>query len=399
MRCAVQEESRQQLRLDAQRAIYVEPEVLSASDDGNVLLVGTPSYLFTLGSDGVNRGEPGRVLGVVLPDTGYAREVSAPVDPARIRSVRAATRADGSWAVVFAETPSPTETDYVAHLWFGVHDGRDWRRLEQIPIPSEGRLRAGGVSALARGAGDTLALAIPIHVTPPHDGISHDDVVVFIFDGHGWSHEIAPVRSAAYAEPGYADGGWVMALVRPDTTLSPDRNSLFLYAREAGGWREIRKLAPGRAEPIHEPVLRLDARNGGVLGWRALVTDPQGEQWWEARVASSPLDGPVAVAPIDSAAEGLVPVVLPDRRALWVTDHRGPDGNWIRFFTRGGVRMEEIGRVPNPYEGFLGAVALPDGRLMISGPLVERSGETLASLTSQIIRAAVRCAPAAPGSG
>lgn len=389
MQCIAREESRQELRLDAHRSVYVEPEVLAASN-GEVLLVGTPSYTSTIGSDGIKRGEPGRGLGVILPDTGgYAREVSAPVDPARIRTVRAATQSDGSWAVVFAETPSPTETDDIAHLWFGVHDGRDWRRLERIPIPSEGRMGAGIVSRLAHGGGDTLALAIPIRVRP--NGFTEHDVAVFTFDGHSWTHELVPVRRAVYAELGFARGGWVMALVRPDTTLSSDRNSLFLYTREGGGWRELRKVAPGRPAPIHEPALRLDARNGGVLGWRALVRDPNGEQRSEARVANGPLDGPLAAAPIDSAAEGLIPVVFPDRRAVWVTDHRGPDGKSIRFFTRGRVRMEEIGRVPSAYEGFFGAVALPDGQLMISGPLVERSGGTPSSLSSQVIRVAVRC--------
>lgn len=390
MQCVVQEESRQQLRLDAKRSMYVEPEVLSAATNGEVLLAGTPSYVWTTGSDGIRRGEQGRVLGVVLPDTGYAREVSAPVDATRIRTVRAATQADGSWAVVFVETVS-AETDSVAHLWFGVHDGRDWRRLEHIPVPPDGRLRAGTVSRLAHGGGDTLAFAIPIHVASSHDA------AVFTFDGHRWRHEIVPTGSAAYAEPSFAGGRWVMALVRPDTTLPSDGNSLFLYAKEAQGWRVLWKVAPGRAAPIHEPVLRLDADNGGVLGWRALVTDPDGQQRWEARVARGPLDGPVAAAPIDSAAEGLISVVLPESRAVWLTDHRGPDGNSIRFFTRGRVRMEEIGRVPSSYEGFFGAAALPDGRIMISGPLVERSGETLASLTSQLIRAVVQCAPAAPG--
>lgn len=387
--CFVQEESRQLLRLDSQRTIYVEPEALAASN-GEVLLVGTPNYIWTTLSDGTRRGEPDRVLGVVLPDTGYAREVSAPIDPARIRTVRAVTRVDGSWAVVFVEIPSPTQTDYAAQLWFGVHDGCDWRRLERIPVPSEGRLNAGIVSTLARGGGDTLALAIPIHVA------SSRDVAVFIFDGRKWSHELVPVRRAVYAELGFDDGGLVMALVRPDTTLSSDRNSLFLYGRE-GGWHVRQKVAPGLAAPVHDPALRLDAQNGGMLGWRALVSDQNGQQRWEARVASGPLAGPVAAAPIDSAAEGLIPVVFPDRRSIWVTDHRGSDGNWIRFFTRGRVRMEEIGHVPNAYEGFFGAVALPNGHMVISGPLVERSGETLSSLTSQVIRVAVRCPPAALG--
>lgn len=390
-RCSANEASRRQLLLDANTSIYVEPQALAASSD-RVLLAGTPNYTWTTSGVGgeTESVEQNTVLGVILSGGGYARKLVAPVDANRVRTVRAVTQADGRWAIMFVEMSPLASTDSVARVWFGIHDGIDWLRLAQIPLPKDGILRTGAVSRLTRGGGDTLAFAVPVRLA------TYDDLAVFTYDGSTWSYEIIPTRKVAYADLSYsAVTGWLMAVVQPDSTVPRDLNSLFLYAK-AGGWTVLRKIDSGRTAPIHHPSLRLGSNKGAsTLGWLAVVTSPNGGQRSEARVAPDPLGDAVLIARIDSTAEAAVPVVLTNGMVVWVTDHQGAGDKSIRLFQPTGAdqRMTEIGRVSNQFEGQFGAVALPAGGILISGPLMQVSGETLTSLSSQLVHVDIRCTP------
>lgn len=392
-RCSTHEISRRQLRVNANTTVYVEPQALAASEE-RVLIAGTPNYTWTAPEgDGGGSLKQNSVLGVILSESLYARELRAPIDANRIRTVRAVTRKDGTWAIVFAEMSPRTATDSIARLWFGIHDGLEWQRLVQIPFRDDGNLRLGSVSRLALGDGDTLAFTVPLRIA------TYDDLAVFTYDGTTWTHELIPTRRAAYADLAFsvARKGWIIAVVRPDTTVPRDVNSLFLYHKVDGEWSVLRKIDSGRTAPIHHPSLRLGSHEGAsTLGWLAVVTTSDGRQRLEARVAPDPLGDAVLVARIDSTAENAIPVGLREGTVVWITDHNGTDGKSIRFFQATGSlrRMEEFGRVPNDFEGQFGALALPTGGILLSGPLMEVSGETITSLSSRIVHVDVRCTPA-----
>ncbi|HEX7052284.1 MAG TPA: hypothetical protein VF188_18910 [Longimicrobiales bacterium] len=345
--------------------LYVEPETFSVSD-GNVLLAGTPNYLWkpAVGS-GKASSVRNAVFGVVIASDGATRVVPTPVEGMLVMGVRAVAREAGGWWIAFEEAEWTSETrriidKRVVALWFGAFDGQSWIALEELPLPADVTIRPFSGSTLVR-SGDRLAWTL-VAAAGPED---ERRVLVYERVAGRWSYQIVPTFSANYAEPAYSRSGeLVLAVVEADTTRRVDGNSLFLYARQPV-WRQWRKLVTGYGAPVHHPKLSLSPR-GDLLTWWSRV---EGRR--EVRARFGAIDGGTRrVIEVDPDVAQFALVSLADGRRVWVTDHvvDGQPVRELRFVGEAADSLLAFGDIPNPYDGKFAATTPAPSELLLAGP-------------------------------
>lgn len=396
--CTAHEVSRERLIVEGNRALYVEPVVLTTSRKGDVLLAGTPNYLTVLNQSGRGVGfVHDSVFGVLLRPDGRKHIVSAPMDARRIGAIRAVELGDGKWAFTFAERDRPRRADEspsdeidptpVIRLWYGVYDGRIWSSLEQLPFPSEGRVKPFNSSLLVR-QGDTLAWAMQLDVSD-----DRDKAVLFERLRGRWKYEIVPASNAVYVTLAHSDTlGFLIAAVHGDLALRTDENSLFLYGR-VPAWKPLRRVVHGGEEgPVDFPSLSLSA-TADILSWTASVRE-SGHGRQEGRAMLGPLEERnTHVIVLDSSiAWSFIPVPMRNGTHLWVADHvlsTGKSDREIRIITdSAAVKASIIGRIPNPYLGFFNATSSGPSEVLVAGSFGDSTTGVLHSL---LLRAHVDC--------
>ena len=386
--CTIRETSRTPLVVQGARELYIEPNAVLPSR-GEVMLAGTPNYLFAPG--GVNDFRDfvqDSVFGAIVGADGKGRLVPAPIDPSRLIDVHGLVLSDGTWGFTFAELTRPRQPqarDTVMRYWYGVFDGKTWTRLEPLPGPPYGQLNAVGASNLLV-QGDTTFFAVRVDRAE-----GSNEVGLYERRQGKWNLTMVRPPGLAYLRLLYsATEGLLLSIVRTDRSLTEDSNALFLHSRPES-WATFRKLLPGLPEPVHQPEFA-STDTGVSLTWLA-ATAAGGE----ARAMLPPLDAASPVLKLDVPVQQVVHV--PGLRAgpLWVTHNLGPNGlSRIRFvgYAADG-RPLPLAEVANPYTGLFGAAAIGTEEFLVSGPLLRRDSPN-PSLVTLLIRARVECAPRAP---
>lgn len=370
--CRLHEVSRQRLTAPGGRPLYVEADAFVADGRGNVLLAGTPNYLWKVSPQGEIIGlTADSVFGAVIARDGTARLVPAPMDPKRIRGIRAAARPSGGWDVVFADVPADSSTSTRAErLWYAAYDGSRWSALEALPVPRGAMLEMSFTSSLVR-SGDTLAWALT-----PAIGPSRRDVSFFQRVGGRWTHEAVPTTNAADVDLAHSDSlGFILAVVQPDLRLQEaDGNSLLLWTRQPD-WRIARRLVHGRGEGrVHDPSL-VRGLGGLIATWWSPVgqgTETRHELRARYVDAQAPVQPAIVLDSDVPLGSETAPVVLQGRVPLWMSTHRlsadpRRDSSEIRFVTVAGGEALEVARLPNPYRMRSAVAAAAPGEVLVSG--------------------------------
>ena len=388
--CTVREVSRSPLVIGGSREMYVEPTALLPSR-GEILIAGTPTYLFAPGRAGDARDfVEDSALGAIVDAEGRARLLPAPFDAKRITHVRGVVLDDGTWALAFAElkhATTPPEPDTIVRFWYGVFDGKTWRQLEPLPIPGDGELLTAGSSNLLV-SGNSAYLSV-VRARPS----GRFDIALFERQRGRWTVSFPQVRGVAYTLLTFSDSGHLMlGVIRADTGRGYDANSMFFQTRRRGEWSDAQKLVQGYPEPVHLPRIVKSGR-GGVLTWQALK--PGGER--VARAIVGQLDPGTPVITLDTLVAVAVQVLGRPDSPIWVTDHRGSDtGSRIHILgLRADAEAVLLSSLPNPYTGAFAASATGTDAFIIAGPLL-RPEPPNPSLVTLFIRNRVECAPRAP---
>lgn len=253
--CSVTAISHHLLVLANNHEIYVAPETFAANSKGDVLLAGTPNYIFARPADstGVLIGRDS-LFGAILSVTGRVSAIRPPLDPHLVTGVRALARTDGRWSLVFAERAhaqhdqTRTSDERIVALWHGVLEGTQWSSLERLPVPPDVELSAARVSfSPLRQQDDRLAWAVGARLSSGVEG-----VLVLERQAGRWSSRIVHTRSAVLGGLTYSESGaLLLAVIAADTAIAPgesDRNSLFLWSSDGDGWRTVRRLVHGGAD-------------------------------------------------------------------------------------------------------------------------------------------------------
>lgn len=399
-RCRVEERSRRELDLDG-RDVYVEPTVLVPDTAGDVLLVGTPTYIFERTPAGhiASQGADS-ILGVVLGRDGTVRPVAAPIDAHVVTGVRAAPRRDGGWHVVFGEVAPYVgmRPNAATRLWYGVYDGARWRGLQPLPVPS-GRFGAFTASDLLQRA-DTLAWAMSL-LSPDTADPMPTAIAVFFRRGGRWASETLPIAHADVAAAFSDAHGLMLAVALADTSIGefPEpgpfsfvpTTSLVLWAREPR-WHELGWLVHGGTEgPVESPSLDW-ADGNGTASWQTPVPGDR----LEARAMVGPLaTGPLPIVVVDPSVRYWTHVRSGGGPALWITEHETTptQPGRLRFvqLSPKSRSIMHIHSLPSPFHGFFAAAAVPRNReIVLAGPRFD-DGNGDGRLRSLVIRFRMRC--------
>lgn len=388
--CTVREVSRDRLTVEGGRPLYVEADAFVANGRGDVLLAGTPNYLWQVSSEGEIIGlTEDSVFGAVIARDGNARLVPAPIPARQIHGIRVAAREDHGWDVVFAEVApyvGDRQPDEAARLWHGVFDGERWASLEQIPTPDGITVATLFSSSLLR-RGDSLAWAlVPTMNSPRRD-------LVLAQRRHGrWSSESIAVGNGVDVDLSYSDSlGLLLAVVQADPRLRGDGNSLLLWAQRPE-WRILRSLVHGEGEGRVYNASLLRLRAGFVTSWRTPVGEGRDTRdELRARVGrlEEQSEPAVVLDPDVSIWSEIAPFVLPGGAPLWVVHPSVADDavSALRVVSVAGDSAVELGRFANPYRFWVAAAAPSASELLVTGMEYTQDGFAF----SLLLRARIEC--------
>lgn len=385
--CSVGEPAWQRLALPGMAGVYVEPNALVEGDDGKVLLAGSPVYAFAFDSAGQPDVAPDpEILGVMIRDDGTVQAVPKPMD-GHLAEPRALPLPGGGWEVVFAvdSTGEMGAVQYHLGARYGRFDGRRWSDLED-PFETARTPRYPSSTQLVRNSEGLWWLT----GAPPGSSFSTRPSVLSR-TARGWTWTAFPVGRAAYLElAASADDGELHALVvRPDTLAAFDRNSVYMYRKEASGWVEAQRLTRGGTEGAHNPVFGFHGSEW-TAGWWVPV-EGEGGGRSEARTTGPGDGGGVTHHVVD---ESIVTLRLTgfDENAIWVVDHPLPGGALeLRVVQMRAGKSQVMKALPSPFTGPFIATALRTGELLVVGPLLDREAGMLSSL---VLRFSIECGAA-----
>lgn len=368
--CHLREVSRTRLKTQSGEPLYIDADAFVADGRGNVLLAGTPNFVWRTSAEGTLIGvSSDSVFGAVIAPDGSAQLVPAPVDPAQVRGIRATARPEGGWDVVFAEEPLPQAGSTPAgRLWYGVLNGSSWSMVEPIPVPDSVSVDTLFTSSLVRHA-DTLSWALTRRGFQKHDAIS----LLQRVGGH-WVHETVLTGVAGDVDLAYSEStGLILGVVQSIRWPGPefDDNSLVLWARRPD-WQVVHKVVSGlRDGAVHDPFLLLAGRDLLATWW----TDDVGEGAEPRRelratfVGAEAPNQPVIVLDgnIDSWSDA-VPVIIGEALPLWVVHGVQPDGTKeLRYVSTTGSHALQLARSPSPYMMRAAAAQPRAGELVVTG--------------------------------
>ena len=176
-----------------------------------------------------------------------------------------------------------------------------------------------------------------------------------------------------------------LAVVRPDTTLRRDANSLFLYTvEENGSWREAKKLTAGTVAPVHDPRFSIAA---GVLGLSWTQQAPGAGPFANA-IIGHPLRGDSKVFTLSRSASE-VRLLRNNAALLWVIQDQASVGSVLRIAQIAGDTLLSIGEYRHAFAGPVGIEDV-DGDLLIAGPVLgARNGQT--PVTTEVVAIRIQC--------
>jgi hypothetical protein len=383
-RCTLAEIARDTLMVNGE-PLYVEPEVISASPGGSLLLLGSWNYRFRWGADGSWAPVlPDSVMGAVVSTSGAASVVRAPIPSDRLQGVRAQPRPDGGWDVVFIQTgapPSPDRrSDTAAALWHGVLRGSSWASLGRLPIPP-GIVLAARRSSFIR-FGDTLAWAVSRLEMGRLEG-----VVIYEKRGAEWTASNVGVGHAYVELMHHPERGLIAAVVQPDPARRTDGNSLLLWTRRPE-WKIDRVMVEGGGERVHDPSIQTRGREA-VLTWDADVRLPDGGTRGEVHaMAGSIAERDEAVIRVDSTGgevgRSASLLWFGDGARVWMLRGHGPASPELRFVHDSGGQTVTVATLPNPFETPPHAAAVSPAEAVVSGAVRVHGQDALASLVIRL---------------
>ncbi|MDP9204855.1 MAG: hypothetical protein M3P12_05255 [Gemmatimonadota bacterium] len=399
--CAVSAKRARPLIAAGGRTIYIEPNSFAVDGD-RVFLAGRPNYVF----HGKRLETRDGIFGLISRWPRTARIVMSPLGQRPGSNIRLAPLGRGRWATVFAElqpgSTVPNDPPLI-NLWYAVFDGESWSALEKVPLPSQGVIRSGSASSLV-ATGDTMTIAFPLDsVSASLPQESH--VAVFTRARGRWSVVVVATWMAAYVSlESFGRAGLRLAVVQPDTSLTSDGSSLFLYG-PGPTWPNRGKLIAAGETFTHDPILRR-GRADLIVSWHTRLGTGQ-SPFGVARTARLPLSSAMGsplipplqpVVTFDSNAVQIVQLEN-SRQRLWIVEHAsgGPGAGVQRefrvFADFSGIPVL-IGRAADGFDGaiFSAAIITKPDRLLIAGPILERLNDSSAVLGTQVLEFPLKCA-------
>lgn len=375
--------SAERLSLGMNRSIYVEPMAIAATD-GSVLLAGAPTYVWQLGEGSVEARGSDSTVGAFRTAQGQILPLLKPPVPGSVTDIRAVAVERGRFATVFAQLRNPEDRGSLIDYWYGSTDGRTWGSVERLSPPVSGTLLTNQASDLVR-SGDSLWIAVPIRRQ------STVDLAIYTRAQAKWSVAILPIGRLAYVALSLDEtNGLSLAVVRPDTTMPRDWNSLSLFVMQDRQWTDRGFVVRGGNEPIYAPRLIM-AGGVHILSWIARSGEAEKREARAARLSGGSLLG--AVTTLARDVEDLAPVIGFTGAPMWVLSTAASDSGTSRLkiiqWTEGGPSVVNVRA--NPFAGRFLAFAAKDQVNVVGG--IEGQGPGQEPVVSALLEMSRKCRP------
>jgi hypothetical protein len=352
--CKVELVSQRRLAVDSATLLQIQPLIVEASSNGDILIGGLFTHLFRKSEDGTwTFVEQDSIFGAIIAADGAVRIVKSPISRRLMDAPTAVANPDGTWAILFAEVADyegPFRPSFADKLWFSTLSGTEWGKRELIPTPPGVNLPTSAGSALIR-SDRAVAWALSLRL---------DGILVFEKQhGGAWSHEIVPiVGGAVHPQLSYSDTDVLfMAVVyaepRPGQATE---GSLFLWSRSPV-WKLDRKIADYEDGRVSDPVIRLSP-SPQLLAWKA---GEMREGGVIRAIFGRITEGNDSTTILNRSARFTGPIQFvdgPDSSALWMLDPQprsGLSSPEIRLLQQTKSGMVIPTSFPNPFVAPFGA--------------------------------------------
>lgn len=381
------------------RALYVEPQTFT-SNGREALLAGWPSLVWRPHPDSSwVMQQVDSVFGVIVAPGKRARIVPRPAGISNaIDGVQALANRDGSWTVIWVEVDSASrEGTFPQVLRLRAarlqREGRWASAPEELPIPEDVERLNYRTASVPFAAGDSLLWGLSAAIRErPQRGL------LYVRYAGQWQVDRLPGPWVLYLAPAWSErSGLVAAMIRPDTTLRSDGNSLFLYGYR-DGWRVLQRIVLGSGEgPAYTPQWATTP-DGLVLGWKAYTGGFEGHP-----AISAELLGDSASAARPSIAQVyLVPTFKsgPLGSPIWLTQDLSDSGMVARLTMVRDGRVDSLGTVAPrsdrfTFTRFAAFQHAAERNLMLTGPETAPLGDSLPPFFSRLVEARIECPRAA----
>jgi hypothetical protein len=347
-------------RLDDRHLIYVEQETVVPNRGGRILVAGAPVYVWRNVGDQYDLLALDSLFGMIIePATSYVRAIPSPLPGRVLKGMRAAALPDGWWLVTFAEVHSvqkPWRPNVIA-MWAGETDGSSWRAVEKIAAVSD-TLNPLKFSNLALRDGRVRLAAIA-----PRDW--RRPVLLFSRDDGRWSvreHDLGLATFVAVATTPTSD---LIAVVRPDTTVRVDRNSLFLYTKAPAdtSWTAHPRIWRGGGDPVHQPLFAGEVGRPLLL-WSTGPMFRSSSVW--LRSFATITDSTEAPVEMQAFASDLVLSSRGDAGVIATYDGAGTTRDIRVFEYHEPGRVNRVLAKPSGYRGLFGGALTSDRFVLVA---------------------------------
>ena len=381
---AVREE---RLSLPSGAHAYIEPTSLTVAENGTLLL-GSPTLVFPSMYPTGPEIERDVFVGAVIGSNGSITGVPSPVPGAELSGFSAVDNHDGTWSVAFVVLQPGTrfpESEIARDIGYGLFDGKAWLVVETEPAPDGvllNPMRASNLGLRSR----TLLWALATRAEGGNAGVA-----VLRRTVGGWHITVEdPSNVHGLATAHMPSLGDVVAVARPDTMSQLLRGDIVIESISRRDGVGHLKLDSGNGN-IRSPVFD-SFEDPRWIGWLSDLGVEQGTRT-EARVAPLSLRGSDRPAiTVDSSSMRLHALgPLDPGASYWLSDHVG-QARSILLLRTVDFRSEVLFRMPTPYDGPYGAVAVSPSEILISGPVMGTQGGS-PTVTTLLVRLGRTCEP------
>jgi len=369
-----------------------------ARNRGDVLIAGTPTYLWprgsARGSSPVNAGE---AFGVVRDARGRFALVPPPPGVRDAKHPHVVSAGEDGWHAVFVTgslgTPRNALAFPEAEIWYGRYDGRRWRGVVRIARAYGAELLPGRSSGLVIArTGLAFAYAFDQSAVRRSNAAGNQGLVLLHRRGSDWKADTLPTWESPGTIQLATDTLGALVAIYTHAYFEGGRShgpDLFT-ARYATQWDRPRVALKIPSRHVAAPMVAGPVHTGSVIAWQSSEPGTLSAILEWGMFGSDHLVRPMGHLAPTSNGERPAMVKVDGANALWIV-RDGQSSTSLRLIAAQGDTARDLGAIRVPADNpVMHAAVLTNGTvLIISGGLGRASSDPPAS--SYLTTAVVRC--------
>jgi hypothetical protein len=386
---------------------FISIDAKSAATDGASIMLAGPSVLAWSPQPERNglSIHPTGAVGVLRNAAGQTTLVPAPTSSRQFAAVRVASAGNGLWHFLLLAGARPDTLIRISprldsiSIWYGLFDGRKWRRLAKITVAHNGRLAPEEISDLIEtphGLAFAYAFARPQPLNSSVGAVQ--GLVLFTGNGDKWKADTLPTWDEPTAVQITQDvSGRILAVF----------SQMYLYQRRPRGpvlfaalhdsvWQDPHVAWQPAAGYVSSPLTITDVGDDGrasqtLLSWTTGRVRPDVDSLTWGVLSDDGTVRQIGPPVGTNTLRGVAVARIPGRGAVWAT-RNGAVRDGLRVVYARDTMVADLGTVTVPFDNVnpVGGT-LADGRILIATMRVRYENEAPQSATTYVTELDVRC--------